>query len=228
MEENQITKNAEENQETHDFIFDMSGLLLAFYGLLFTVINIRIQGFDIVPDIIGYIMIIVGLGRIEKYEEKFSMAKKISIVLAVLALLNIYQAPIQNTVNQMGMMETAASNVNFSAGILGSNALLGTLMMIVGFAADLYFLYNMCMGMENLLEQVGDTTLARIAMDRWKLILVAQVGLGVSLLLAMLQIPFGTVLALLFAALSLVAMVLFLLLVYHAYQSIHGKERRVL
>lgn len=228
MEENQMTTEIEGNQRLQEFTFDMSGLQLTFWGLLFTVINIRIQGFDIVPDIVGYVMIIIGLGRIEKYEEKFASAKKISYLLAVLALLNIYQAPIQNTVNQMGMMQTASSNVNFSAGILGSNALLGTLMMIVGFAADIYFLYNMCMGMKNLLEQVGDDTLAGICNDRWKLILVAQVGLGISLLLTVLQIPFGTVMALLFAALSLVAMVLFLLLVHHAYQNIHEKGRVML
>ncbi|MEL7654754.1 MAG: hypothetical protein AAGU75_02470 [Bacillota bacterium] len=228
MEEKQIAANPDGTQEPWDFTFDMGGLQLAFWGLLFTVINIRIQGFDIVPDIIGYIMIIIGLGRIEKYEEKFNSAKKISYVLAVMALVSIYQAPIQSTVNQDGMMGTAASSVNFSAGIFGSNALLGTLMMIAGLAANIYFTYTMCMGMKTLLEQVGDAALAGICEDRWKLVLAAQIGLVVSIAFAMLQIPFGSIMTILFAALALIAMVLFLLLVHHAYQNIHGKRRIVL
>jgi len=217
MEEKQMTL------EPRDFTFDMSGLRLAFFGLLLTVINIRIQGFDIVPDIIGYIMVIVGLGRIEHYEANFTAAKKISYVLAVLALVNIYQAPAQNTINQGGTM--VSSNVSFNAGVFGSSPVIALLLMLMGMAANLYFAYCMCMGMKNLLNQVGDTVLSEICEQRWKLILAAQIGMAASFFLALLQIPFAVVLTLLFAAFTLVVMVLFLLLIHHSYQSIHGKGK---
>ena len=204
--------------------FEMSGLKLAFYGLLFTAINIRIQGFDIVPDVIGYIMIAVGMARIEHYDDHFRMVKNLSYLLAVLALINIYQAPVQNTVDQMDMMETATNSVNFSAGLFGQITWLATAMMIAAMAITVYFAYSLCMGLKNLLNQVGDVTLAGVCEDRWKLILGAEVGLLVSITLVLLAVPFGTVMTMIFGVLALVALVLFLLLVNNAYKSIEGKE----
>ncbi len=218
MQENQIENDKIENTKT---AFDMGGLKLAFFGLLFTAINVRIQGFDIVPDFIGYLMVIVGLRRIEQYEANYTTARKLAIVLTMLALINIYQAPIQNTVDQFGMTES--SPINFSAGIFGAVPLLATAFMIIGIIINIYFIYSMCMGTKNLLNQVGDFTLAKICDDRWRFILSAEIGLLFSLLLAMIQIPFGAILAMLFGVLFLVALVLFLLLIHHGYRSIHGK-----
>ena len=108
---------------------DMSGLKLAFWGLLLTVINIRIQGFDIFPDVIGYIMVIVGLGRIEKYSGCFSSAKIAAYLLTVLSLFNIWQVPVQNTAAAPGMF-TTTNSVNFNAGIFGPIPWLAALFLI--------------------------------------------------------------------------------------------------
>lgn len=211
MQENQIERN---NNEANR-IYDVSGLRLAFWGIIFTAINIRIQGFDIVPDVIGYIMVIIGLGRIEKYEEKFSSAKKIAYVLAVLSLTNIVQPQAQS------------SPVTYSAGVFGGIPWLATLLMIVGILASIYFAYFMCMGMKTLLIRVGDHTLAGICDDRWKLILAAEVGLLVSMLTVMLGVPFGLIIAMVFGVLALIALVMFILLIHHAYKSIDGKADTV-
>ncbi len=200
--------------------YNMRGLQLALYGLLFTAINIRIQGFDIVPDVVGYIIAIIGLGRIQMYEAKFLEAKRVACLLTVLSAINIVQFPADQTEDIIG---TTAQSVNFSAGILGNNPWLAMLFMVAGTAAHLYFVYTMCMGMKALLIKVGDEVLARTCDDRWKLILVAQVGLLASLVTALAAIPFSIALALLFGALALIALVLFLLLINHAYRSIDGK-----
>jgi hypothetical protein len=225
MQENQIERN---NNEANQ-IYDMSGLRLAFWGLIFTAINIRIQGFDIMPDVIGYIMVIIGLGRIEKYEEKFSSAKKIAYVLTVLSLMNIVQVQTRSSwetwgTDSTGTMQTTSSPVTYSAGIFGENPGLAMLFMIVGMLASLYFSYCMCMGMKALLIRVGDYTLAGICDDRWKLILVAEIGLLVSMLTVTLGVPYGLIPAMIFGALALIALVMFILLVHHAYKSIDGKE----
>ena len=213
-----------ENQGYRDNTFDVEGLRLVFWGLILTVINIRIMGFDIVPDIIGYIMVVIGLGQIEHYEASFADAKKAAYVLAVLSIVNIYQAPVQNTVIQGGGAMTT-TNINYSAGIFGSNPILSMILMVLGTAANLYFAYCLCMGLKNLLLQVGDTGLAEICDGRWKLILVAQIGLAVIIMLAMIQLPLGLLLAIPFVVFSLIVMVLFLLLIHHSYQSIHKKGR---
>jgi len=204
MDENKIIENS----------FHMRGLQLTVWGLIITAINIRIQGFDIFPDVVGYIMVIVGLGKIEKYELKFSSAKKMAYVLTVLSLINIVQPPAQNT----------AGSVLFSAGIFGAIPWLAALLMIVGVLTSVYFAYFMCMGIKNLLIRVGDHTLAGICDDRWKLILAAEIGLSVSVLTVFLGVPFGMILAMVFGALALIALVMFILLIHHAYKSIDGKE----
>ena len=200
----------------------MSGLKLIFWGLLFTAINIRIQGVDIVPDPIGYIMVIIGLGKIQAYCSLFENAKKFAIILLVLSLINIYQAPVSESVD--GAFGESASSVLFSAGIFGEVPLLATAFMLLGFAASIFFAYYLCMGLKNLLESVGDQTLARISDERWKLLLASELGLMVSMLLTLLAVPFGVVMAMLFGALALIAMVLLILLVHHSNTSIHGKE----
>lgn len=203
--------------------FDMSGLKLALTGLIFTAINIRIQGFDIFPDVIGYIMVIIGLGRIEKYSGCFSSAKIAAYLLTVLSLFNIYQAPVQNTAAAADMF-TTTNSVNYNAGIFGSIPWLAALFMVAGTVANLYFACFMCRGMKNLLLRVGDDTLAGICDDRWKLILVAQIGVLASMLIAMIGIPFGTILAILFIILALIALILFLLLIHHTWKSVEGKD----
>lgn len=222
MEENQIEKN---NNEANR-IYHMSGLRIAFWGLLFTAINIRIQGFDLVPDVIGYIMVVVGLGKIETYEGKFTSAKKMARVLVAISLINIYQAPAWETwgTESTGMMQSTSSSVLFSAGIFGSVPWLAALLMITGMLANIYFAYFMCMGIKNLLIRVGDHTLAGICDDRWKLILAAEIGLSVSILTVLLGVPFGMMIVMVFGALALIALVMFILLIHHARKSIDGKD----
>jgi hypothetical protein len=214
----------EENKtgEIKGRVFDMSGLRLCLYGLIITVININIQGFDIFPDVIGYILVIIGLGKIEQYEEKFSQAKRIAYLLAVLAAINIVKPQNQNMSGSGNLLQT--TNVTFSAGLFGNIPWLATLLMLVGMAASLAFAYSMCMGMRNLLNRTGDEGLAGICEDRWKLIMISQIGLTASMLLALVLGPVGVIITIAFAIFAFIAMILFLLLINHAYRSIDGKE----
>ncbi len=201
--------------------YDMSGLRLCLFGLIITVININIQGFDIFPDVIGYIMVIIGLGKIEQYEEKFGQAKRISFILAVLAAINIVKPQSQDVSGSGNLLQT--TNVTFSAGIFGNIPWLATLLMLVGIAANLVFLYAMCMGMKNILIRTGDEGLAGICEDRWKLILISQIGVAASMLLALALGPVGVIITIAFVIFAFIAMILFLLLINHAYRSIDGK-----
>jgi hypothetical protein len=217
-------KEIETGRRARYDIYDMSGLKLIFWGLILTAINIRIHGFDLVPDPIGFIMILVGLGKVEYYDPNFGYAKKLAYVLTALSLINVYQAPASSTMNQSAIMGSSSPSMNFSAGIFGGVPWLAIVLMILGFAANIGFAYFLCMGIKKLLIGVGDFALAKICDDRWKFILAAETGLVISLLLTALQVPFGTVLTLVFAVLAFIAMVLFVLLVHHAYKNIHNRE----
>jgi hypothetical protein len=214
----------EENKagEIKTRVYDMSGLRLCLYGLILTVININIQGFDIFPDVIGYILVIVGLGKIEAYEANFNLAKRIAYILTVLAAINIIKPQNQDVSGSGNLLQTA--NVTFSAGIFGNVPWLALLFMLVGMAASITFAYAMCMGMKNLLTRIGDETLAGICQDRWKLLLISQVGLTASMLIAMALGSFGIIITIAFAIFAFIAMILFLLLINHTCRSIEGTE----
>lgn len=215
----------EKRTDGYRAVYDMGGLKTVFWGLLFTVINIRIQGFDILPDVIGYLIVIAGLRKIEAYEGKFTAAKRMARVLTAVSLINIYQEPAGNAENPGGLMGAASNTVNFSAGIFGDVPWLAVFLMVVGLLANFFFIYFMCMGMKSLLLQIGDFALAGICDDRWKLILAAGAGLSFSVLTVYLGAgAVGMMLALVFGVLALIALILFLLLVYRAYKSLEEKE----
>jgi heme A synthase len=81
------------------------------------------------------------------------------------------------------------------------------------------------MGMKNILIRTGDEALARVCEDRWKLLLISQIGLAASMLLALVPFPLVMTVAIAFAIFAFIAMILFLLLINHAYRSIDGKEQ---
>ncbi|HWQ77704.1 MAG TPA: hypothetical protein VN381_02750 [Anaerovoracaceae bacterium] len=224
MEENRTEVNQiEESRMT----YDMGGLKTVFWGLLFTAVNIRIMGFDIVPDFIGYIIVIMGLKKIEAYEGRFTSAKRMAQVLTAVSLINIYQAPAWEAwgTEATGLMENATGPVNFSAGIFGDVPWLALFLMIVGLLANLFFIYSMCMGMKSLLLRIGDFALAGICDDRWKLFLAAEIGLMVSVLLVYLGAgTVGGIFGLIFGVLALIALILFLVLIHRVYKSLGEKE----
>lgn len=201
----------------------MSGLRLCLYGLIITLININIQGFDIFPDVIGYILVVVGLGKIEQYEDNFKLAKRVALIQTVLAAINIVKPQNQDVSASNGFFQTA--NVSFSAGIFGNIPWLAILLALIGTVVSIVFAYAMCMGMKNLLIRTGDEILAGTCEDRWKLLLISQVGLVVSMLLALALGSIGIIISIVFAIFAFVAMILFLLLINHAYRSIDGKEQ---
>lgn len=204
-------------------VYDMSGLRLCLYGLILTVININIQGFDIFPDVVGYIMAIIGLGKVATYEEKFDLARRIASILTILAAINIIKPQNQDPSVSAGALQM--NSVNYSAGIFGNIPWLATLLMLAGMAASIAFAYAMCMGMKNLLIRTGDEALARICQDRWKLLLISQIGLTASMLLALTGFPLIIAATIAFAIFAFISMILFLLLINHAYRSIEGKEQ---
>jgi hypothetical protein len=58
-----------------------------FWGLLLVVLNLKIEGIDLLPDFIGYILVAVGCRGLENASPCFSKACLLSGVLAVLSLI---------------------------------------------------------------------------------------------------------------------------------------------
>ncbi len=65
---------------------------LIFWGMIF-MFSPRIQGFDVLPDAIGFILIAVGLSGLTHLNPRFEKAGRLSLVLLPLSLLTLYQRP---------------------------------------------------------------------------------------------------------------------------------------
>lgn len=106
-----------------------------FWGYLFLVIGFRIQGIDILPNFIGYIIIIFGIKNLLEENEHFQKVLNSGYILTILSIFDVYQPVTTNT-----------TTFQFSNPLLAVVA-------IVSVIADLYFSYHLFMGISNMAEK---------------------------------------------------------------------------
>lgn len=139
-----------------------------FWGLLFLLINFRIQGIDIVPDFIGYIFIYMGLRDLAEHDQNFYEGKKFALPLIILSIFSIYKP--QNPSYQI--------NFNVFSFILGIAILI----------LNLKTIYHICMGISSLAINIGDTELQTTAENRWKYYLTVQIISMCSIILMFIPV----------------------------------------
>jgi hypothetical protein len=64
-----------------------------FWGLLFVILDVSINGFDLLPDGVGYVLVAIGCGGLVPFSPRFSTARVLSGVLAVLWLVGLLHMP---------------------------------------------------------------------------------------------------------------------------------------
>ncbi|WP_202708819.1 hypothetical protein [Sporosalibacterium faouarense] len=125
-----------------------------FWGFLF-MFDFRFNGFDILPDFVGYIFIFIGLKTLMNKNQNFSTAKNLALPLIFLSILDIFQP--QNN----------AGGVNITYG--------PPLMLVIGIAVtviNLIMVYKICNGISELAQQQEKIELSKKAMTRWMLYLI--------------------------------------------------------
>lgn len=154
------------------------GFKKIFWGFLF-LFDFRINGIDILPDFVGYILIYLGLDLLVKRSSHFQKAKNLTIPLILISIFDIYQiqAPIGSVFsNRYGI----------------PIFLFGLIFTIL----NLIMVFNLCMGIYELARGENDSYLQETALNRWKLYLAFNIlfmfflfiGLAVPGFLAMLVI----------------------------------------
>ncbi len=121
-----------------------------FWGYLFTVINFRISGIDILPNIIGYIIILLGLKVLTNENEYFKKALNYNYGMIIISIPEIYKAPSKGVV--LGIERPGLMNI-----ILG----------IVGLIIVIYFMYNIFMGIKGLCKEKNILILQNNPEDLW-------------------------------------------------------------
>lgn len=121
-----------------------------FWGYLFLLINLRIMGFDILPDFIGYIIILFGVRELSTQNEYFAKAVNMNYILIFLSLFGIYEVT-----EGLGVQPNGLNNpITF---ILG----------IVSIIVDLYFMYNLFMGIRDMSDERNIIDLYNKSDDYW-------------------------------------------------------------
>ncbi|HAK43074.1 MAG TPA: hypothetical protein DCM59_10720 [Clostridium sp.] len=128
-----------------------TGLNKLFWGFLFISINFRICGIDIFPDVIGYILFALAFNQLKENSEHFSKASTFNIFMIVISIFSIYEAP--------------NANGGINLGFLG---ILSIPMVISSFILTLLVVYNLFMGVKELMSTYNKYTLAIEAEERWK------------------------------------------------------------
>jgi len=147
-----------QNQSGGAFMLRQSLTKLA-WGFALIMVDIVINGFDLLPDIIGYILFVLALGELERRSECFDKARPLSIVLAVLSAFEIHR---------------------------GLLVLIGPIKYLIALATiclNLLVVYYIFMGMKEMCVMSGQRALAGESDQLWKYYMgLALAGLAVFLL----------------------------------------------
>ncbi len=160
-----------------------------FWGFLFF-FDLRIEGFDILPDLIGYWLVYSGLNEIISLSGHFAQAKKYALILGFLSIFNIYEVKVE--------YYPLPSFGSFWLVLLPS---------IIIWILNLLMICHLCQGIAEEAKAQDVPILENLALKRWSYYFYAQLGMIVALLLSFLH---SAVMAfvVLIAVISLIALLL--------------------
>ncbi|MBU3143842.1 hypothetical protein [Clostridium sp. CF012] len=138
-----------------------SGFNKLYWGFLFIMLSFRIQGFDILPNIVGYLFFASGFSQLISSSNYFNIAAKYNIPMIVLSIFTIYEAPAQSGGINLGLLGI------FSIPIA-----------IASFVLSLLVVYNLFMGIKDMAKNQEQSDLVLESEEKWnqyKLIQIAAV-----------------------------------------------------
>jgi len=149
-----------------------SGFNKLYWGFIFVMFSFRIQGFDILPDIVGYLFFASAFSDFVSSSTYFSIAAKYNILMIILSAFSIYQRPVQGV------------------GIhLGSLGIFGIVIAIASFVLNLLVVYNLFRGIKDMAEKREQSALANESEERWnqyKLLQIASLFLFILIFIPLL------------------------------------------
>ncbi|OZB97909.1 hypothetical protein [Paenibacillus sp. XY044] len=168
------------------------GFYHLFWGFLF-LFDFQINGFDILPDVIGYLLFYVGLAKLNRRSEHFLKAGNTAAVLLGLSALALVLSLLP-----------------------GGSAVIGIPLNLVILLLNLYMVFHICHGIGALASRRGLYQFQNRAIERWRWYLLLIPALFVVLLIAVLLPAAALILGLVLIVASFVINVLMMLLMREA------------
>jgi|LSQX01.3.fsa_nt_gb hypothetical protein len=151
---------------------NQKGFIRLYWGFLFIMLDFTIQGFDILPDIVGYIFFASGFKALASKSEHFQKASKVNIPMIILSIFSIYDKPVQNS----------EININFSD--LG---MWGILIGIISLILDLLIVYHLFMGIKEISTDVH-RDIYEEAGRRWSQYLMLNIAVLLGFVIAFIPL----------------------------------------
>lgn len=166
-----------------------------FWGFLF-IIDFRLQGFDVLPDFIGFILFYMGLDGLARKNHHFATARLYAIPLILLSLFDLYQ------VQRPGFSIDLPSGIFF-------------VIWLVITGLNLLMVYNLCTGIAEMARAQGSLELQEVALTRWNYYLLVTLSFMLSFL-AILIPPLAVFVILLIMVAFIVVLVMMMMLMKQA------------
>ncbi|UFJ42280.1 hypothetical protein LOK74_07250 [Brevibacillus humidisoli] len=128
-----------------------------FWGSLIVLLDVRLQHFDILPDFVGYLIVIASLRKLSSQSSRFRNAVPFAVVNLPFFLFAVVEL-------QAGLEEFPQSTSDL-LWMWGGQAFV---------MLDLFMVYFICSGIALAARNQGHRRLARTVDSRWKFYLICQ------------------------------------------------------
>lgn len=171
-----------------------------FWGLVLIIFSFRIQGFDILPDVVGYLLIAIALLELSRQHGAYGKGIPYAWLMMILSLIGLFQTPtVLTTMKPMSSWDYAV-----------------LLLEQTGIVLRLFLFYWMTRAIGELALDARNYLLHSQAVFRWKLNLWLTVIILLGVPFAMNLPKEATLFLILPILLQFVAMLLLLALIYRA------------
>ena len=106
-----------------------TGLLVA--GLLVAWVDMRVGGFDVLPDVLGGVLVMVALGRMLPVLPRLRTARAVAAVAAVLSLVDLVHPTRTTTTTSDGYTTSSSTTAVTPEGLVGGLSALAALTLTV-------------------------------------------------------------------------------------------------
>ncbi len=119
--------------------------------------DVRVMGFDVLPDVVGYVLIMIGLKRLASLNGHLATAAKLAPVVALVSLADFYQPP------AAGASLFTLRGTTFKTPV--ETAL--TIASILLVALNLFLVYHIVTGIVELAKKKKEKDLVEAAAPLW-------------------------------------------------------------
>jgi len=187
---------------------NMEGFGKVFWGALLILLTVQANGFDLFPDFIGYILILLGLKNAKQGTMHYVRAYNLAMVLIFTGLVRFYMAPVE-------VGDGVLLNIN-ALGVLTGSPIISSLFNVCHSLIEICLFYALCMGTKELYEKCGDLQWAVLCSKIWHVVLIGCLGNVVSVLAAYWMNQITLILVSMLAFVWIIGMISLLVMLWKA------------